>query len=160
MNSNYSKTNYFFGLSFFVYIFTYIILVLSSFAVFFVFYPFKYIDPNESKIYCNNGMSHQTNSILVFSVDGTLDSFNDAKARKFCEYGTIMDYYDFYQKPVQINYKFAPIYKTESSVFEALLLSLVFFSFGAIVIETIFRNKIKNFSLGKRFLNVIYFLIK
>lgn len=153
MNLNNNKIN-------FLVVFSYSFLILLSLMVFFIFYPFKYVDPIESQLYCYNGMSHQTNSILVFSTDGTLDSFNDTKARKFCEYGTIMDYHDFYQKPAQINYKYSPVYKTESSIFEALLASLVFFSFGIIIIETIFRKRTENFSFGKRFLNMILFLLK
>ena len=138
-------------------------------GVFFIFLPFKYIDPIESTIQCSSGRVSALNSTFVFSVDGSFDSFNDNKARKNCAYGVIRDYQDFYQEPSTINYRFTPVYSQESSIVEALLAAFITFSIGVVVIETLnkvfrkifFSDKTEegHFNAGSIYLKIISFLI-
>ena len=142
---------------------------MFSAGAFFVFFPFKYVDPIESLIHCSSGLAYASNATFVFSVDAKLDHFNDEKARKLCAYGVIRDYQNFYQAPDKINYRFIPVYSQESSITEALLASIITFSLGTVIIEIIsmvFRNMFSKdktaetrFSVGRLYLKIISFLI-
>lgn len=128
-----------------VYLTLYIILLSLSIGIFYVFKPFTYVDNNKSLITCSkDGRSFEAGWNFVYTFNKSLDSFNDAKARKLCQYNAIKDYADYYKTPATINYQFVPKYIQESSWGDALVMFFAFFILGLIIIETL-NNQINHF---------------
>lgn len=143
----------------------YSVLITFSLAIFYIFFPFKYVDPINSAIYCPNNIRVALNSVVIFSVDGKIDSFNDLKARKQCAFNTIQDYHSFYPDPGKVDYRIEYSYSQESSILEALLTSIIFFTLGVLFIENFFYflfylfSKKRDLNFGQFYLNIISFLI-
>ena len=95
-------------------------------AAFFLFKPFNYIDNDQSAVLCDNGRALiNIGPNYIYSFEDKLDSFNDIKTRKLCQFNTIRDYNDTYKTPETINYQFKPVYSQDSSWPDALLMASV-----------------------------------
>lgn len=116
----------------------YSLLVAISLFVFTIYRPFTYIDNMRSYIICNkDGRKFDIGPNYIYSFTNKLDSFNDAKARKLCEYGLIKDYHNSLETPTNLNYQFHPVYTTDSHWLRAIILSSLVFTIGLIAIEAI-----------------------
>lgn len=115
----------------------YILIISLSIGAFWLFRPFQYIDNYESRVICNNGVIYQTGPSVIFSTDGTIDTWNEKKTEKLCAYGMVLDYYDMYKAPGNVNYRFSPAYQTDSSWQQALFAFLVLSGLGILTIESV-----------------------
>ncbi len=147
------------------YLLFYSVVVSFSVLIFFIFSPFDYVNLNSSILTCPNHSKHALSSGILFSTDGSLDEFNDLKARRLCTYNAIGDYHDYYPDPGRVSYKIDLIYSTESSFWEAALAAMVFFSMGMLVVESLFYlpfkiiGKERIFNIGQFYLKIISLLI-
>lgn len=123
---------------FLFYLLLYGILIGFSLSVFFIFKPFPYVDNDASQIVCTkSGGSFTIGPNYIYTFGSKLDSFNDAKARKLCEYGVIRDYGNTYQTPQRLNYRFKPVFVKDSSWGDSILMGVAVFLLGATFIEMI-----------------------
>ena len=123
-----------------LYLLLYLLLISSSLGVFYIFRPFKFIDNSKSYLLCQNNNKFFIGPNLVFTFDGLLDSYNDKKARKLCEYSLIRDYADTLKTPPAVNYGFTPVYSQESSWSNTAFAFFLAFSLGAVLIEANFKT--------------------
>ncbi len=131
-----------------LYITVYATLVALSFGAFIVFRPFMYVENNQSSIICTKDKhTYETAPNLIFAIDDVLDEFNDAKARKLCEFQIIHDYDNTFKTPIHKNYMFIPKKEQESSLFNGLFASGVVFILGAFIIELLFSGLQKVFTI-------------
>lgn len=136
-----------------LYLVSYIALLSIAIGVLYIFKPYEYVDNATSMIICNKDTrSFETGWNFIYSFDGKLDSFNDTKARKLCEYNSIKDYGNSLKTPLIVNYKLEPKYIQESSWADALLMFFATFIFGVIVIQFLFSKL--NFKIIPTFLLV------
>ncbi len=113
-----------------------IFTISRSIGAFLFFQPFKYLDNEKSQIICNkNSQAFDIGPNYIYTFDDKLDSFNDIKARKLCEFGIIRDYGNMYKASNKVNYSFKPLYAVESSWSVALFLSIVVLTVGTIVVR-------------------------
>lgn len=160
--------NKLFPIFFALYLIAYVILASFSLAVFTIFRPFKYVDNVGSYLLCLNESKYYSGPNLVFSFDGKLDSYNDKKARKVCQYGIIRDYKDEFKASDQINYDYHPVYMQESSISDAVLALLLTLLTGSIIIEAvmklisyfIYKKDVFAFLFGRRILNKFKYLLE
>lgn len=122
------------------YLTSYFALITFSIGVFYVFRPFKFVDNSKSYLACKNNNRYFIGPNLVYSFDGKIDTYNDKKARKVCEYGLIRDYGDQYKAPATINYIFNPVYSQESSWSNAAFAFFLALFTGAVLIEAGFKT--------------------
>jgi hypothetical protein len=126
--------------------------------MFIIFKPFTYVDNDKSKIVCNNnGASFDAGPNYIYTLDQSLDGFNDVKARKLCEFNTIRDYIQAYKTP-SMNYQFKPVYTTNSSWGDALLMTLITFVVGTFAIEIAKKRTALTFLFLAVFIFLSYFL--
>ena len=147
------KTTYW--LIFSLYLLSYLILISFSLGVFYVFRPFKFIDNSKSYLLCKNNYRYFIGPNLVYSFNGRIDTYNDKKARKVCEYGIIRDYSDTFKTP-SLNYIFNPVYSQESSWFDAAFSFFLAIAVGTILTETIVKIITLSF-FKKNLTNSIFF---
>lgn len=149
------------------YLLSYFVLLAFSIGVFSLFQPFNLVDNSKSKLICKNNYSYYIGPNLVFSFNARIDSYNDKKARKVCEYGIIRDYNDTFKTP-EMNYTFVPAYTQESSWLNAVFAAFLTIVTGTILIETsvkiltylIYRkDQISGIFFGKKVLRFMEFLI-
>lgn len=153
----------------FIYLVFYTLILALAAGSFIIFRPIVYVDSTKAKIYCADGKEYGANAVFIFSLNGGLDEFNDKKARKLCEYGTIFDYQDAFAIPAKINYRFDPVFYQESSYPEAGLGFILTFTIGAFIIETVSfiffkltgvkQVKSKRFNLGVFVINIFDVII-
>lgn len=132
----------------------YFLLTGLSLAMLIIFKPFTFVNNDKSKIVCSDGYSYEAGPNYVYTLEHTLDAFNDKKARKLCAFRIIRDYKDSFKTPPK-NYEFKPVYAQNSSWGDALLMTLVSFSLGVILIEYSKRH----FLLTPLFLASSFFLV-
>lgn len=121
-----------------LYLTSYVFLFAIAIGVLFIFKPYKYLDNSTSHIICDkNGRVFEAGWNFIYSFDGKLDSFNDTKARKICEYNSIKDYANVLQTPPQINYRFEPKFIQDSDWADAIFMFFAAFIFGAFIIEIV-----------------------
>lgn len=135
-----------------LYIALYIFLASFSLAVFRYFKPFTYIENNTSYVICDSGQKFQIGPNSIFAFNRTLDSYNDIKVRKLCQYQIIRDDINMYKTPDKINYRFSSIEVQQSSWINAVLALCLAFSVGSIIIELVMKllsYKISYFSIGR-----------
>ena len=119
-----------------IYIVLYVFFISISIGVFFIFKPFQYIDNQKSYLICTKDQSRfEIGPNLIYAFSRSLDSYNDKKARKLCEYKTIRDYADSQKTPETVNYKFYPVYTNESSWLNAIQAGVYTFIVLAFLIE-------------------------
>ena len=117
-------------------IFAHSAIISLALGSLFIFKPFTYIDNAQSQIICNkDGQTFELGWNFIYTFSDKLDSFNDTKARKLCEYKIIKDYSNTYQTPAIRNYDFRPKYIQESSWPEAIFMFFAMLIFGALIIE-------------------------
>lgn len=104
-----------------------------SLGIFYIFKPYTYIDNAKFTLICKNGNRYAGGWNFIYTFEDKLDSFNDIKARKICQYNAIKDYGNGLKTPDDVNYRFAPIFTQESSWPDA-----IFMFFAALIIGTIF----------------------
>jgi hypothetical protein len=122
-----------------VYIISYIIALLTSIGILYIFKPYKYIDNATSLIICSkDSRSYEAGWNFIYSFDVRLDVFNVAKAGKLCEYGIIKDYGNTVKTPSETNYRFKPKYIQESSWGDAILMFFAAFILGGLIIQLLF----------------------
>lgn len=120
-------------------ILTYSFLISLSFFVLYISKPFIYIDSSKSQIVCNkSGQSFESGWNFIYTFADKLDSFNDTKARKLCEFNIIKDYSNTYKTPVEVNYRFEPKFIQESSWADAFFMFFTSLIIGGIIIK-VFR---------------------
>lgn len=115
----------------------YSVIVALAISAFYIFKPFVYVDNAPSRIICNNGAEYEAGWNFIYSLDGKLDDFNDAKARKLCMHGAIKDYGNTLSVPLEKNYRFEPQYITESSWADAIIMFLGVIFFGIVIAESV-----------------------
>lgn len=145
-----------------IYIFFYLLALSMSLGVLRFFMPYFYVENNTSRIICANGSGFDSGPNLIFALSGRLDSFNDAKARKLCEYNIIRDYINSYKSPDKINYQFKPDFVQESSLINAFLAASLFFVCTAVMIEMIKKIFLRSslpLNLGKRITELLVYFI-
>lgn len=97
--------------------------------------PFTYVDNATSQIVCDkNGQSFEAGWNFIYTFTDRLDTFNDEKARKLCEFNIIKDYSHFYKNPLKTNYRFEPKLIQESSWPDAILIFFAVIVLGTTVI--------------------------
>lgn len=139
----------------------YILLLCLAFMTFYIFKPYSYVDNATSLIICDkNGQSFESGWNFIYTFENKLDSFNDIKARKLCEYNLIKDYNNSLKTPSVINYRFEPKYIWQSSFADAIFMFAAVFLLGRILIESIFKKAKINWFLiiGGIFIALILFL--
>ncbi|OGK25482.1 hypothetical protein A3A46_02895 [Candidatus Roizmanbacteria bacterium RIFCSPLOWO2_01_FULL_37_13] len=135
----------------------YILLAALSLGMLNVFKPYTYLDNNSSQIICDkSGAPFDIGPNFIYTLEDKLDSFNDQKAQKLCEYGIIRDYGSSYKTPDKPNYQLKPKMVKESSWGDAILMAAAIFIFGAILIEMLLSRK--GFNLKKHYM-VVYFIL-
>ena len=145
-----------------LYLFLFLLVISTSIGAFYIFQPFKFIDNSKSYLLCQNNNKFFIGPNLVFTFTGLLDSYNDKKARKLCEYGLIRDYADTLKTPPAVNYDFTPVYSQESSWSNAAFAFFLAFSLGAILIKSTFKTVSHLFLARKQrlqFTLIIFFSI-
>lgn len=121
-----------------IYIILHAILFSIVTCVFFIYRPYSYIDNIRSYITCNQtGEKFEIGPNLIYTFTGSLDGFNDKKARKLCQYGLIRDYADNLKTPSVKNYNFYPIYTKESNWIDDAVITSIIFIIGACTISFI-----------------------
>lgn len=136
----------------------YFLLICLSFGMIIIFKPFTFVDNDKSKIVCDkNGSSFDAGPNFIYTFEEKLDSFNDEKARKLCEFNTIRDYINFYKTP-PLNYQFKPHYKTNSSWGDASLMTLASFALGLLAIEIAKKKSVLPFLFLVVFIYLSYSL--
>lgn len=121
-------------------IFSYLLLTTLSLSALIIFKPFTMVDNDTSKIVCQKGGSFDAGPNYIYTFEQRLDSFNDEKARKLCEFGIIRDYHNVYKTPLSQNYDFKPIYRSVSSWGDALLVTGILMLGGCFLIELVKKN--------------------
>ncbi len=129
-----------------------------SFSTVRFFKPYAYVENNTSYLMCDDGSRFETGPNSIFSLESRLDPVNDKKARKLCQYKIIRDYGDTYKASSQINYRFYPDIKNESSWINAVLAGVTVFILGSVLIEalsvTLFHKDAK-FLIFRSFIKLI-----
>lgn len=119
---------------------------LVAVSIFFVsiFRPFTIVDNNQSNLICSaDKHKYESAPNFIFAINENLDSFNDAKARKLCQFQIIRDYNSTYQTPVQKNYTFLPTMQQESSWLNAFFAGIFILLIGKKIIEFTTHTKIQ-----------------
>ena len=139
-----------------VYFVSYVLLLVISFSVFYIFKPYSYVDNATSHIICNkNSASFESGWNFVYAFDAKLDEFNDIKARKMCEYNLVKDYDNTVKTPPEVNYRFEPNYIKESSWADTIFMASATLIFGFIFIEfvklkfTTHTSLVRSHQIGK-----------
>ena len=146
----------------FFYISIYSLLITLSFSISLFFMPFKYVDNDHSYISCfSDGRRYETSPNYIFALDDKLDSFNDIKARKLCEYKIISDYNNTYSTPASVNYEFLPVVFQDSSWLNVIFVFLLTFVIGSALLESMGKLlKLKSSFFGQSLFNIITELFK
>lgn len=133
--------------------FTANILVVSlALGSLIIFRPYSFVDNDKAKVICvESGASFDIGPNFIYTLEDKLDSFNDQKARKLCQYNIIRDYGNTYQTPDKVNYQFKPVYTKDSSWGDAILIALTILSLGILLV------KLSKYTLNLR--NTIFILI-
>ncbi len=119
------------------------IVLAASFAVGYTFKPFTYIDNGSSKIVCNkNNVALDMGWNFIYTFEDKLDSFNDVKARKLCEFNSIKDYANFYKTPSDVNYHFEAKYTQDSSWTDTLLVFNAALFLGILIVRALLRRNL------------------
>lgn len=117
------------------------IMIALSLTLLMAFRPYSFVDNDKSKLICDkNGASFDMGPNYIYTLDNKLDSFNDEKARKLCEFNIIRDYGNFYKNPTAVNYQLKPTYAKDSSWGDAILMASVILLFGVLIVETIKKD--------------------
>lgn len=114
--------------------------------------PQPFIDGEKSTINCNNGKRYSLNSvsIYIFTGETKLDSYDDVKARKACEYAIKDDYIENYKTPQYQNYTLNVVNSTRGSWGSAFSW-WVFGGLGVYIVLSILREALLYLFLGKPF---------
>lgn len=140
-----------------IYKLSYIILISIALGVFYVFRPYSYVDNSKSTVVClKDGKSYEIGWNFIYTFEDKLDSFNDIKARKICEYQAIKDYGNTLNTPASVNYQFVPILIQESSWADAIFMFFATFIMGGILIELI--TKLSSSILTRKISSGIFLL--
>ena len=145
----------------FFYLIFYFFLTSLSLGVFRLFKPYISVENNTSYLICEDKTRFEIGPNSIFALDNKLDKVNDQKARKLCQYKIIRDYGNIYQPVDNINYLFYPVMVEESSLITALFVAVLFFSLGALIIETVKQTIFGSTSLniGKTLKELFIYLI-
>ena len=128
------------------YVLAYCISIALCIGVFIIYRPYVYVDNITSSITCDtNGSSFETRPNFIYTFTDSLDTFNDKKARKLCEYGLIKDYSDSLKNLSSVNYVFKPIYIQESSWIDAVIAFFISFLICIACIEIVRKIFFKKF---------------
>ncbi len=143
---------------FIIYSFFYIVVLTIALGVLYNFKPYSYVNNEKSYILCKkNNMTYEVGWNFIYSFDRKLDSFNDVKARKLCEYGSIKDYGNTLKTPTTVNYQFHPVLIQESNwadaivmFFASLIIGMLFIETMRILFHTIHKEKTYSYFFDRR----------